>query len=101
MTATINPSATDIELSDDWRSWTPAEQDHWAREVRRLAAEKDAVILAHNYQLPMIQDIADHVGDSLALSRLAAASDRGTIVFSAISPTLRTRRLPRWSMSST
>jgi len=84
MTATISPSTTGTELSDDWRSWTPAEQARWAEEVRRLAAEKDAVILAHNYQLPMIQDVADHVGDSLALSRLAAASDKGTIVFCGV-----------------
>jgi quinolinate synthase len=35
----------------------------WADEVRRLAAQRDAVILAHNYQSPEIQDVADHVGD--------------------------------------
>ena len=56
----------------------------WAAEVRRLAAERDAVILAHNYQQPEIQDVADHVGDSLALSRLAAASPAGTIVFAGV-----------------
>jgi quinolinate synthase len=56
----------------------------WAEEVRRLAAERDAVILAHNYQLPEIQDVADHVGDSLALSRLAAASDARVIVFAGV-----------------
>src|SRR5579875_3034883 len=56
----------------------------WAAEIRRLAAERDAVILAHNYQSPEIQDVADHVGDSLALSRLAAASTARTIVFAGV-----------------
>src|SRR5262249_60203478 len=52
----------------------------FASAVRRLATERDAVILAHNYQSPEIQDVADHVGDSLALARLAAASSSRTIV---------------------
>src|SRR5450755_161659 len=56
----------------------------WAAEVRRLAAQRDAVILAHNYQAPEIQDVADHVGDSLALSRLAAQSTASTIVFAGV-----------------
>lgn len=56
----------------------------WADEVRRLTRARDAVILAHNYQVPAIQDIADHVGDSLALSRIAAASDAATIVFCGV-----------------
>ncbi len=56
----------------------------WAAEIRRLAAQRDAVILAHNYQAPGIQDVADHVGDSLALSRLAAASSARTIVFAGV-----------------
>ena len=38
-------------------------------EVRRLAEERDAVVLAHNYQVPEIQDVAHSVGDSLGLSR--------------------------------
>jgi quinolinate synthase len=59
-------------------------QEEWAAEVRRLAAERDAVILAHNYQRPEIQDVADHVGDSLALSRIAAASAATTIVFAGV-----------------
>ena len=56
----------------------------WADEVRRLAAERGAVILAHNYQRPEIQDVADHVGDSLALSRIAAASPARVIVFAGV-----------------
>src|SRR5260370_22182057 len=56
----------------------------WAEQIRRLAAQRDAVILAHNYQVPEIQDVADHVGDSLALSRLAAASTARVIVFAGV-----------------
>ncbi|MCX6530392.1 MAG: quinolinate synthase, partial [Actinobacteria bacterium] len=56
----------------------------WAKEVRALAAERDAVILAHNYQMPEIQDVAHHVGDSLALSRIAAQSKASTIVFCGV-----------------
>jgi quinolinate synthase len=56
----------------------------WAAEVRALARRHDAVLLAHNYQLPEIQDVADHTGDSLALSRLAATSSASTIVFCGV-----------------
>ncbi|MGE3256079.1 quinolinate synthase NadA [Pseudonocardia sp.] len=56
----------------------------WAQEVRELARRRDAVLLAHNYQLPAIQDVADHTGDSLALSRIAAASQASTIVFCGV-----------------
>jgi quinolinate synthase len=56
----------------------------WQDEVRELAAQRDAVLLAHNYQAPEIQDVADHVGDSLALSRIAAATDASTIVFAGV-----------------
>ena len=43
--------------------------------IERLRRERRAVILAHNYQLPEVQDIADYVGDSLNLSRQAAQTD--------------------------
>src|ERR1700712_4477688 len=56
----------------------------WFAQVHRLAEERDAVILAHNYQMPAIQDVAHHVGDSLALSRIAAASSASTIVFCGV-----------------
>ena len=53
-------------------------------EVRALARERDAVILAHNYQVPEVQDVADYVGDSLGLSREAAATDASAIVFCGV-----------------
>jgi quinolinate synthase len=56
----------------------------WRQKVRELVRQRDAVLLAHNYQLPEIQDIADHVGDSLALSRLAAGCAASTIVFCGV-----------------
>jgi quinolinate synthase len=58
--------------------------DQWAREVRTLAGQRRAVILAHNYQVPWIQDVADFVGDSLQLSQHAAATDADTIVFCGV-----------------
>jgi quinolinate synthase len=53
-------------------------------EVRALARERNAVILAHNYQLPEIQDVADYVGDSLGLSRQAAATDAAVVAFCGV-----------------
>ena len=50
----------------------------------RSPSERDAVILAHNYQVPEIQDVAHHVGDSLALSRIAATAPQSTIVFCGV-----------------
>jgi len=53
-------------------------------EVRALASERGAVILAHNYQLPEVQDVADYVGDSLGLSRKAAAAEGEVIAFCGV-----------------
>jgi quinolinate synthase len=63
---------------------TPAEVAALEDEVRALAEERDAVILAHNYQVPEVQDVADFVGDSLGLSRKAAATDSGVIAFCGV-----------------
>jgi quinolinate synthase len=53
-------------------------------EVRELARLRDAVILAHNYQVPEVQDVADFVGDSLGLAREGAATDASTIAFCGV-----------------
>ena len=63
---------------------TTAELTLMQDEVKALARERGAVILAHNYQVPEVQDVADYVGDSLGLSRQAAATDEDTIVFCGV-----------------
>src|SRR5258708_17962742 len=69
-------------------------QTGWETRVRQLAAERDAVILAHNYQRPEIQDVADHVGDSLALARLAAGESARTIVLAGVYFMAQTAKIP-------
>jgi quinolinate synthase len=55
-----------------------------AAEIRALALAKNAVVLAHNYERPEVQDVADYVGDSLGLSREAARTDADVIVFCGV-----------------
>ena len=52
--------------------------------IKKAKAEKNAVILAHNYQVLDVQRVADHLGDSLALSRIAAATDADLVVFCGV-----------------
>jgi quinolinate synthase len=63
---------------------TPTDVETLQAQVRALAAERNAVILAHNYQLPEVQDVADLVGDSLGLSQAAASTDADVIAFCGV-----------------
>ena len=63
---------------------SPDEITRMASEVRALAEERNAVILAHNYQVPEVQDVADFVGDSLGLSRRAADTSADVIAFCGV-----------------
>ncbi len=62
----------------------PEEVEEMSREVRQLARERDAVVLAHNYQVPEVQEVADYTGDSLGLSRKAAESGASVIAFCGV-----------------
>ena len=59
-------------------------QDEIKQQIKQLATEKDALLIAHNYQRDEIQEIADITGDSLALSMEAAKTDKSVIVFCGV-----------------
>jgi quinolinate synthase len=63
---------------------SPPDLTRMQAEVRALAEERNAVILAHNYQVPEVQDVADFVGDSLGLSRKAADTEADVIAFCGV-----------------
>src|SRR5918912_2160624 len=73
---TLNPGAEPV--------LSPEQTTRLQQQVRALAEDRNAVILAHNYQVPEVQDVADFVGDSLGLSRQAAATDAGVIAFCGV-----------------
>ena len=77
------PMAT-LPTPDTAAPLTPDEVRELQSQVRALARERDAVILAHNYQRPEVQDVADYVGDSLGLSPQAAKADAGVIAFCGV-----------------
>ena len=83
MEGTVSPHGDEAVATPRETGALSASQD-WAARIRRLAERRDAVILAHNYQRPEIQEVADHVGDSLALARLAAASTAKVIVLAGV-----------------
>ena len=60
------------------------EDKELVRKIKELKKKRNAIILAHNYQLPEVQDIADYRGDSLELSRIAAKTDAEVIVFCGV-----------------
>ncbi len=61
-----------------------ADQSELVAQINKLKTQRNAIILAHNYQLPEIQDMADFLGDSLGLSRQAAATNAAVIVFCGV-----------------
>jgi quinolinate synthase len=73
---TIQPTTPDALAPDEIAALS--------EEIRELAAQRNAVILAHNYEVPEIQDVADVMGDSLALSRQAAATEAEVIAFCGV-----------------
>src|SRR5213083_3313342 len=67
-----------------WKPKPPANADALSREILALKRKLNAVVLAHNYQVPEIQDVADYVGDSLGLSQQAARTKADVIVFCGV-----------------
>jgi quinolinate synthase len=84
MNLPMAPTLPMAPAGPDGGGLSPAQITAMQAEVRELAAERRAVILAHNYQVPEVQDVAHYVGDSLGLSRRAATADGEAIVFCGV-----------------
>src|SRR5216683_3136948 len=77
-------STANVDRFPSRRKLPPAKADALSREIFVLKKQLNAVILAHNYQVPEIQDVADYVGDSLGLSQQAARTPADVIVFAGV-----------------
>jgi quinolinate synthase len=84
MTTALEAPPRDPGFTGVRKPMPPAQFDALSREVLDLKKRLKAVILAHNYQVPEIQDVADYVGDSLGLSQQAARTDAEVIVFAGV-----------------
>ena len=81
----VDATRTQLPAAPGVRQPTPpAVLDTLSREILALKRQLNAVILAHNYQVPEIQDVADYVGDSLGLSQQAAKTPADVIVFCGV-----------------
>ena len=80
----VTPADANTKIPFDPSSSDMDRQRELIESINRLREERNAVILAHNYQYPEIQDIADYVGDSLGLSQYAATTDADVIAFCGV-----------------
>src|SRR5436309_13501296 len=84
MTDVIQLPTRGVERLPVRKPMPKAQFDPLAREIYALKKQLNAIILAHNYQVPEIQDVADYVGDSLGLSQQAASTKADVIVFCGV-----------------
>src|SRR5213082_2379389 len=84
MTETVQASVPGVDRFPLRQPMARAQFDPLAREIFTFKEQQNAVILAHNYQVPEIQDVADYVGDSLGLSQQAAKTNADVIVFCGV-----------------
>ena len=80
----VEQISLEADAAEYARRHVPRDIAGMSAEIRELAQKRNAVILAHNYQVPEVQDVADYVGDSLGLSRQAAATASDLIVFCGV-----------------